>query len=263
MRVGCNTYLFREFDLDTAFEQIAWAGYGGAELHMRNLDEEVAKEVQEQERLQEIAEQVTAVSRKHNLPIYAIETSPFHAIVLNALVLAKELDVPIVTTGWSPDPPLSEAIASIRPYAQRAEELGVTLAIKPHEGFAVYSAATVLQLASEVNSKALRINYDPSHIFRAGEDVAAVVSDLEPYLVYSQFRDCESRDNRGPAEAQVAGRGQIDLPSALKALKEVGYEGHLSFLCVGAKDYTLAQRAALAGEHKGYMTRCLEELGVP
>ena len=257
-----NTYLFKQFGLDVAFEQMAWAGFAVAELHMLSLDEGMRTQVQTIDRLKHVAEHVQSISDRHSLPICAIETSPRHEISLNSLALAHEMGVPIVTTGWGPRTTMEEAVSTVLPYAERAGELGVTLAIKPHQNFAVYGAATVLQLAQEVDAEALRINYDPSHIYRANEDVAAMVAPLSEYIVHSQFRDTESREVRGPAEAQVAGRGAIDIPGVLRAFAEVGYAGPLSFLCVGAEDYTLPQCVSLAAEHKGYMSRCLQELGV-
>jgi sugar phosphate isomerase/epimerase len=259
MRLMGNTYLFLGFDLDTAFAQIAWCGYPEVELHMSNLDKSLRHHIASAETIAQIAAMASALAETHHLPIRAIETSPSAIITENALLLAKALGVRIVTTGWAPKGTMAEAIDSLRPLADKAQELDVILAIKPHSGFTIYSAATVLELAQAIDSPALRINFDPTHIFRAPEDPAETVGLLSDYIVHSQFRDCENREARGPAEAQVAGRGAIDLPSALIALQGIGYDGPLSFLCVGAEAYTLNQCAALAGEHKGYMRRLLQE----
>ncbi len=148
--------------------------------------------------------------------------------------------------------------------AETAGRYGVKLAMKPHVGAAVYNTETALRAWREIGSPHLGLNFDPSHLHRAGEDVAAAAQTFAQAgaIAHSHFRDCPSRTERGPGtpEQQVCGRGEVDLPSALRALASAGYQGPLSLEVIGARQYPLSRAMGVAAENRGYLNRCLQEL---
>ena len=145
-----------------------------------------------------------------------------------------------------------------------AGRYGVSLALKPHVGAAVYDTETALRAWGEIGSPHLGLNFDPSHLHRAGEDVAAAARAFAGAgaLVHSHFRDCPNRTERGPGtpEQQVPGRGEVDIPAVLRALQESGYGGVLDLEVIGAKGYPLSRAMGVAAETRGYLNRCLKDL---
>jgi sugar phosphate isomerase/epimerase len=106
------------------------------------------------------------------------------------------------------------------------------------------------------------LNFDPSHLHRVPEDVAAAATAFGDLVAHSHFRDCPSRVERGPGTPaqQVPGNGEVDIPGVLQALAATTYAGPLSFECIGAAGYSLAHATALAAGTRGYLARCLQEI---
>jgi sugar phosphate isomerase/epimerase len=146
--------------------------------------------------------------------------------------------------------------------AQAAENAGVIVAVKSHVGAAVYSTATAKRAFQEVDSKAYGINWDPSHLYRNNEDVVESAGLLAPYMRHVHIRDCVSRDQKvGPPEDQIPGRGNLDLPRILQAMRAGGYDGWLDLEVIGAKSYPLSRAMGVAAETRGYLNRVIQEIG--
>jgi sugar phosphate isomerase/epimerase len=139
----------------------------------------------------------------------------------------------------------------------------VTLAVKPHVGQAIYNCETGVRLLNEVTEGNIGLNFDPSHLARADDDPAEVAKVWKGKIATSHFRDCPVRvpGPPGSPEQQVPGRGALDLPGILRSLKETGYSGPVNLEIIGAKDYPLSRAMGLAAEARGYLHRCLQEIG--
>ena len=76
------------------------------------------------------------------------------------------------------------------------------------------------------------------------------------------FRDCPVRvpGPPGTPDQQIPGRGALDLPAILKALKGTGYAGPVNLEVIGAKDYPLSRAMGIAAESRGYLHRCWQEI---
>jgi sugar phosphate isomerase/epimerase len=180
--------------------------------------------------------------------------------------LASDLGVPIVNIGsggtTGDEESLKQVIAHIGELAQLAGRHGLRLAVKPHVGQAIYNSATALRLMDEVREPALGLNFDPSHLFRADENPEEVAGRWGAHIATSHFRDCASRERQvGPPETQIPGRGIVDIPATLRALRDAGYAGPLNLEVIGAKGYDLARATGIAAESRGYLRRCLQEIG--
>ncbi len=262
MQLGCNTVLFGGVDLETALTHVAWAGYEYVELA-------AIKGMCEHLRLEPDLTDATEVRRllaENGLQATAMEAATTDGSRLEGLFgLANELGISIVNIGSGgtagDEESTKQAIAHIGDLARLAGRHGLRLAVKPHVGQAIYNGATALRLMDEVREPALGLNFDPSHLFRAGEDPDEVARRWGTHILTSHFRDCASREQRvGPPETQIPGRGIVDIPATLRALKEIGYGGTLNLEVIGAGGYQLSRAMGVAAERRGYLRRCFQQL---
>ena len=263
MQLGCNTVLFSGTDLPTALQHIAWAGYEYVELAaIKGMCEHLAPDTGPAS-----VEQVRGFLGDLGLKATAMEAATTDRVRLESLFrLAQALDLPIVNIGsggtTGDEESTRQAIEHIGNLARLAGEYGVRLAVKPHVGQAIFDGATALRLMDEVREPALGLNFDPSHLFRAGEEPEEVARRWAGKIVTSHFRDCASREQRvGPPETQIPGRGIVDLPATLRSLCETGYAGPLNLEVIGAGGYELSRAMGIAAESRGYLHRCLQEIG--
>jgi sugar phosphate isomerase/epimerase len=260
MRLGCNTVLFGSADLAQALQHVAWAGYRHVELAaIAGMCEHV--------RLGDDVGAVKALLAEHGLEATAMEAATNDRERLTQLfALARDLGVPIVNVGsggkTGDEASTREAIEKMRDFARLAADHGVKLAVKPHVGQAIYNAETGLRLMNEVAESAIGLNFDPSHLFRANETPQEVVPRWGSRILTSHFRDCPWREGSpGSPEQQIPGRGIVDIPATLRALRSIGYAGPLNLEVIGAGKYEISRAMGIAAESRGYLHRCLQEIG--
>lgn len=259
MKLGCNTVVFATVDLRTSLEHIAFAGYRYVELAaIAGMCEHLAPG--------DDMGRVRQLLADYGLTATAIEAATTDADRLRQIFeLATQLEIRIVNIGSGgvsgDEESTRRSIEHVAELAKLAADHGVRLAVKPHVGQAIYNGDTALRMMSEVPEPALGLNFDPSHLFRAGEEPAEIAKSWGERIVASHFRDCGSREQQvGPPPTQVPGRGIVDILDTLRALSDVGYGGPLNLEIIGAKGYTLAQAASIAAESRGYLGHCLAEL---
>jgi sugar phosphate isomerase/epimerase len=274
MKLGCNTVLFNHLDLYGALQHIAWAGYDGAELaYLGNMAQHV-----ELNSDQTYIHEVKALATKHNLQLYAIEATRNAGVgapdelrkdnikyMSKIFDVASKLGIPLIAIGSggkSGDKEVTKQVFEyIRKLGEVAERWNISLAVKPHVGASVYNIETVLELLYEVDSPSVGINFDPSHLYRAGEDLEEAVLKIDERIIHSHFRDCpHTKPHPGLPEQQVPGRGKIDIFKTLKSLNDIGYNGVLDLEVIGAFTYPLSKQMAIAAEARGYLHRCLQEI---
>ena len=266
-RLGCNTVLFGMVNLEEALQHVAWAGYDGAELAAlpQMADHLLTGQGKD------YAQRVRGLARDLGLGLFAIEAAIADPARLEAVLqTASDLEIPVVAIGsggkTGDEASFRQAVDLGRTLAVMAGRYGVTLAMKPHVGAAVYNTETALRARREIASPHLGLNFDPSHLHRAGEDVAAAARRFGAAgaIVHCHFRDCPAREpkaNPGPPERQVPGRGELDMPGVLRALAESGYAGAVDLEVIGARQYPLSRAMGIAAEARGYLHRCLQEFG--
>lgn len=264
MKLGCNTVLFGAFDLETALRSIAWAGYAGAEL---SAIAGMAEHLRIDQGPEHVAE-VRSLAARYGLSLTAVEVATTDPERLTrALRVAGEAGIPVVNTGpggrSGDEETLKRSIDFLGNMALEAERLGVRLAVKAHVGAAIYNTETTLRAVQAISSPAFGVDFDPSHIFRAGEDPEIAVRALGKSLIHVHIRDCVSREPRvGPPPEQVPGRGNVNLVALLRSLKEMGYDGPVNLEIIGALKYEAWQAMGIAAESRGYLHRCMQEVGV-
>jgi sugar phosphate isomerase/epimerase len=104
------------------------------------------------------------------------------------------------------------------------EEAGLLFALEPHPHRYMTGAASMLRLIEHVQSPALGMNLDPSHLFPLGELPNAVV-----YQLGDRIMHCHFSDNDGLTNVHWRpGKGKIDWEALMRALHEVGFDGVIS-----------------------------------
>lgn len=263
MKLGANSVLFGGFDLRTAFEQVARAGYDGIELSaIDGMSEHLVLG-----RWREIAPEIKALSGEFGLELLAME-QPSQDLekMETAFQAAADIGVPIVNCGpggkSGDEASLQQSIESLGRLAARAESYGVTLCVKAHVGASIYNTPTTLRAMEAIASPAFGIDMDPSHIWRAGEDPVEAIAAVISRVKHVHIRDCKGRQqNPGKPENQANGRGDINLVGYIRVLHENGYAGPVDLEIIGAKDYELVQCAVIAAESRGHMQACLQACG--
>src|SRR5205085_466634 len=80
------------------------------------------------------------------------------------------------------------------------------------------------RLMDHVQSPALGMNFDPSHLFPVGEIPHVVI-----YQIGDRVFHCHFSDNDALTNAHWRpGKGKIDWTAVMRALKDVGFKGVIS-----------------------------------
>ncbi|NLG28503.1 MAG: sugar phosphate isomerase/epimerase [Chloroflexi bacterium] len=263
MKLGANSVLFGGFSMETAFKQIAMAGYDGIELSaIDGMSEHLVLS-----RWQELAPEIKHLSQAYGLELLAMEQpSQDPAKMETAFQAAVEIGVPIVNCGpggkSGDEATLQQSIDSLGKLSLMAEKYGVTLCVKAHVGAAIYNTPTTLRLMQAISSPAFGIDMDPSHIYRSGENPVEAIAAVISRVKHVHIRDCTGRQqNPGKPEMQANGRGDIDLVGYIRVLHENGYKGPLDLEIIGAREYSLEQCITIAAESRGHMQACLQACG--
>jgi sugar phosphate isomerase/epimerase len=144
----------------------------------------------------------------------------------------------------SPSQQWSRCVKAVRECARQAADFGVTLAVQNHHDIAVHPDA-LYDFLTEVDEPNARAGYDAwaptlqglsgdvlaDSVRRLGKlTVQTIVAD---YVVQPRFRYTPSLTNytpvQGEARAVPVGEGIIDYATFFAALREVGYEGYVTY----------------------------------
>jgi len=263
MQLGANTVLFGGFDLETAFRQLALAGYDGIELSaIQGMSEHLLLD-----RWRDLVPKIAEWSTGYGLELLAIE-QPSHDwdMMKEAFLAARALGIGLVNCGpggkAGDEQSFHQSIRSLSQLTELAGDNGVTLCVKAHVGAAVHDTPTTLRLMEAIPSTSLGIDMDPSHIYRAGEDPVVALNAVTERIRHIHIRDCQGRGpGPGKPENQANGRGDIDLVGFIRELYGQGYQGPVNLEVIGAREYGLTQCSVIAAEARGHMQACLQACG--
>jgi sugar phosphate isomerase/epimerase len=115
-------------------------------------------------------------------------------------------------------------VEAMRTCASLCEDAGLKYALEPHPYRYMSNAASMLRLIEHVDSDALGMNFDPSHLFPLGEIPHVVIYQLDKRIFH-----CHFSDNDGTTNVHWRpGKGKIDWEAVLLALQDTGYDGVIS-----------------------------------
>jgi len=263
MQLGANSVLFGGYDMETAFERLAWAGYDGIELSaIDGMSEHLVLS-----RWKEQVSEIKRLSKAYGLALLAMEQpSQDPEKMEQAFQAAVEIGVPIINCGpggkTGDEESFQRTVESLGALSIKAEKYGVTLCVKAHVGACVYNTPTTLRIMEAIGSPAFGIDMDPSHIHRSNENPVDAIQAVISRVKHVHIRDCKGRQHGpGKPEDQANGRGDIDLVGYIRVLHENGYDGALDLEVIGAKEYDLERCSMIASETRGHMQACLQACG--
>ncbi|WFU06235.1 sugar phosphate isomerase/epimerase (plasmid) [Rhizobium sp. CB3171] len=105
-----------------------------------------------------------------------------------------------------------------------AGSAGLRVAIEPHPYRWVSSGQGMLRLIERTGASNLGLNFDPSHLFPAGDMPHYVVLALGDRIFNTHFSDNEGHTNAH----WRPGRGKIDWKAIFAALQAIGYSGPIT-----------------------------------
>ena len=130
---------------------------------------------------------------------------------------------------------------ALRECARRASDFGVTVGVQNHHDLASHSES-LYALLKEIDHPNCRAMFDAWTLFLQGDDLAAAVRRMAPYIVHTTVADYVRRPRfvyqpqvvnfarqHDQVKAVPPGEGEVDYRAFFKALKEVGYNGYVAY----------------------------------
>ncbi len=267
MKLSCNTVLFGGFSLQTALGDIGHCGYDGVELAaLPGMAPHVGTNASK-----DFLDGVVAMAKENGLGFSSIEAGGVREDFETVLETAAGLGIPLVAIGsgghMEDEDSFAEVVSRVRRAAEAAERHGVKIAVKAHVHAAVYDSKSCLRLLEEVDCRNVGINFDPSHLFRAGEMPEIAAERIGKGIIHCHFRDAPRAEMGPPGTPfeQIPGTGKVDLSATVKALHKAGYRRYLSLEVIGGgtpfKTLSEAELIAIAARSQGYMLSLLREAG--
>lgn len=150
-----------------------------------------------------------------------------------ALQLAHDLGAPHITT--EPGGPLApgqswQAGAAVfydelMPCIEVAERLGVPLLIEPEPGLLIERFDQYLEFVNRIDSAMIGLNFDIGHAYCVSEDPQDWVEKMQSHTRHYHLEDIAATRVH---QHLVPGRGAIDFPATLAAIRRTGYSGWLT-----------------------------------
>src|SRR5438445_4687411 len=147
---------------------------------------------------------------------------------IRSLTLARELGAPCITTepggpvepGESWSAALRLFVEMLKPVIAHAEKEGVQLLIEPEPGLLIEKADQFLEFMQYIDSPAVGLNFDIGHFYCVGDDPAATVSRLAPYIRHFHLEDIAATRVH---HHLIPGEGVIDFAAPLRAILATVY----------------------------------------
>ena len=163
------------------------------------------------------------------VPLVSLDTSielarPFERELPAALELAAAWGAPIVRVFGGEVGALDDVARRLEPTLERAEELGLTVALETHDDFS--SAELVAELLRRVESPSFAAVWDVHHPCRVGESPQEVVRALGTRIALVHVKDARRRGHGW--ELVALGDGEVPVRESLGRLREAGYDGWLT-----------------------------------
>lgn len=142
-----------------------------------------------------------------------------------------------------------ESLSAVVAYAEQRK---IKFAIEGHAHVIVSGADAMLRLFDRVTSPAAVVNFDTSWHFIQREYLPMSIHKLGSRIAHVHLRDADGLLYYGAP----VGQGVIDMRGVVQALKDIGYDGFLSFEYSGFADFL-----QIAKESQEYMRRIVAEVG--
>ena len=111
---------------------------------------------------------------------------------------------------------------------RRTADLGIALGYHNHMGNLGQAPDDVEQVLTAADARFVKLELDTAHYQQAGGDPAEAVRRYGDRLLFLHLKDLESPLPGGAADSYrfvELGRGKVDFPAVLAALRQVGFKG--------------------------------------
>jgi L-ribulose-5-phosphate 3-epimerase len=230
-----NTY--HSYSLEEALDGIARAGYKSVELtSVPGWTEHVRRDADDEEigRIKDLLAQhdLTAVSlAAHSDLVTDAGMGEFR----KGLNIARKLGIPFVTTSTGGHDASSAGslqeqrdafLSRIRPLADEAAAMGITICLETHGGL-LATGAIASQLIRDIGKPNIGINYDPGNVvFYGGVRPEEDIESAAPLVRHMHCKD--QIGGPGVWNFPTVGTGEIDYAPIFAALDKVGFDGPVS-----------------------------------
>jgi 3-dehydroshikimate dehydratase len=85
-------------------------------------------------------------------------------------------------------------VVRIRELCEVAQAHGLQLVVETHPNTLADTPSSTLQLLTEIDHPALRLNFDVIHVWEAGADPLAVFRDLQPFVAHMHLKNIAARE---------------------------------------------------------------------
>lgn len=259
MKFSIFTVMLPEWDLETAVSKLAEYGYDGVEWRVTNTRPEVKSDpasywgnnqcTVELDTILDNAEKIRKMTDDAGLETAAL--AGYHRVddvasTEKMLEAAQIMGAPLIRVGTPRydgkthhDKLFDAARAGYEKTAKLAEKAGVKACMETHMGIISASASASRRLLEGLNPDAVGVIYDPGNMVTEGyEESKMAMEILGPYLAHVHAKNgAWTKDPNAPADehpwkpaiAVPLDEGIINWKKVLGELKEVGYDGYLSF----------------------------------
>lgn len=282
---------------DKMAEYIVKLGYNGVEISAKrhiNVNRVLSGEAGEVKRIAErYGLEITALASHYNhLDPDLEKRKTYNEKFMKVIEAASALDVPVVVTFSGMQYPFNyfypypESILDEiekgwdefrevwGPIVDHAETHGVKIGVEVHFGHLAYNTQTADRMLREIPSKALGLNFDPSHFVWQLIDPLIVVERFGDRIYHFHAKDVEFNEKKLKENGllatgrwassdrswrfRVPGKGVIDWRKLVGALLSRGYKGALSF----EHEDPLTGLDEGAKEASSFLHKLLKDLGV-
>jgi sugar phosphate isomerase/epimerase len=253
MQIAFSSNAYLRFPIEETIARVAALGYGGIELlaDVPHAWPAGLLEVQKQSIRDALAKHKLAISNINAFMMNAvadprqpywhpswIEPDPHYRAIRRehtkrALQLAHDIGAPHITT--EPGGPIAngqtwKAAADVfynelMPCIELAERLEVPLLIEPEPGLLIERFDQYLDFVSRIDSRMIGLNFDIGHAYCVREDPQHWVAKMKSHTRHYHLEDIAATRVH---QHLVPGRGAIDFPATLAAIRSTGYDGWLT-----------------------------------
>ena len=233
-RLAASTNTYHTYSLEDALSGIARAGFKSVELaSVPGWTEHVRRDAEDEE-IGYVKQQLA----QHGLR--AVSLSGHSDLVSEggiaefrkALALAKKLGIAYVTTSTgghdassagSLDEQRESFMRHIRPLADEAAAMGITICLETHGGL-LATGVMSQQLIDEIGKANIGINYDPGNvIFYGGVAPEEDIAQSAPGVVHMHVKD--QVGGKGVWNFPTTGTGEVNFDAIFAALNQAGFDG--------------------------------------
>jgi len=238
IKLGFSTLACPDWSLAQILEATKRDGFDGIELRL--LDGNIIPpDLSASER-----ERVTTETRAAGVPVCCLDTSiRIAASVVDAdsmlaaerdaaayLEMAAQFGAPLIRV-FGGDPPEGKTTEDVAPkmaellekMGQRAQQLGVSVALETHDAFSASKDA--MRAVDAVANRHVGVLWDTHHPYRMGETVPETYKRVVSRLLHVHVKDArKDASERTGWKLVLLGEGEVPVREAVQYLKQVGYD---------------------------------------